>query len=285
MFKATQYLIASGNIAALEFGDRETAEISVVFIHGWLDNAASFLSTMTCLSNLVPHIHLCAIDLPGHGLSDHKHGSNFYLFHDYMDDICQILAKLPANKRVMVGHSLGALISSCYSAAFPEQVDGLVQIEGYGPLSETATNSLERLRNGVISRQRIRKKPIRGYDSVEQAIEQRVRVNHLTAEAIAPVVERGIEQVNGKWCWRHDPNLKSDSLYRMSPEQAADIMAGIRCPQRVILGEHGYPDLFRNYDISGKYLLETFTIPGNHHCHLEHPSVVAELILGVLNKI
>ncbi len=285
MFKSTQYTIDGGCISAVEVGDAQTAELSVVFIHGWLDNAASFLSVMKALSELDPQLHLCAIDLPGHGLSEHKYGNNFYLFHDYIDDFCQLSLNFPANKHLIVGHSLGALIASCYSAAFPEKVAGLVQIEGYAPLSENEAKCVERLRSGVISRQRIRKKPERNYSSFEQAIEQRCRVNQLTAEQIAPIVERGIKEVDGKWVWRHDKKLKSDSLYRMSPEHTAEIMASIECPHRVILGEQGYANLLKNRHDSAKNVLETFTISGGHHCHLEHPQVVADLIYGVVNKI
>jgi len=285
MFKSTQYSIACGSIAAVELGDIETAELSVVFIHGWLDNAASFFTVMNELHVLAPQLHLCAIDLPGHGLSEHKNGSNFYYFHDYIDDFYQLLLKLPSNKRVIVGHSLGALIASCYSAAFPENVDGLIQIEGFAPLAESATQSVARLRDGVISRQRIRKKPQRGYPSLEKAIERRAVVNTIATDVIAPVVKRGIQQIDDKWCWRHDEKLKSESLCRMSPEQAAEITANIGCLHRVILGEQGYQHLRSIREVSAKNTLEMFTISGGHHCHLEQPSRVAELIVGLVNKI
>lgn len=285
MLKSTQYPIDCGKVSAVEIGDVKTAEVSVVFIHGWLDNAASFFSVMEALHKLAPQFHLCAIDLPGHGLSEHKHGSNFYSFHDYIDDVCQMLINLTANKRLIVGHSLGALVASCYSAAFPEKVDGLIQIEGYAPLAEPADKSVERLRNGVISRQRLRKKPERFYHSLAQAIEHRAYINQLPEACIAPVVERGMSIVDGKWVWRHDRKLKSDSLYRMSPEHASAIMSAIECPQRLILGEQGYSNLLKRDSDSAKNVLETFTISGGHHCHLEHPKVVADLIFGVVNKI
>lgn len=126
---STTYLLDQGQLAAIEVGNAEMAEVSVIFIHGWLDNAASFLSLMPALHALAPKLHLCAVDLPGHGFSSHKAG--YSAFHDYIDDLDQLLLNLSPNKPVLVGHSLGALIASCYSAAFPEQVSGLVQIEGF----------------------------------------------------------------------------------------------------------------------------------------------------------
>ncbi|MCX9563979.1 alpha/beta hydrolase, partial [Vibrio cholerae] len=80
----TTYPLEQGQLAAVEVGDAKMAEVSVIFIHGWLDNAASFFSLMQALHHLCPDLHLCAIDLPGHGLSSHRAG--YYPFHDYIDD-------------------------------------------------------------------------------------------------------------------------------------------------------------------------------------------------------
>lgn len=38
----TTYSLELGQLAAVEVGDAKMAEVSVIFIHGWLDNAASF---------------------------------------------------------------------------------------------------------------------------------------------------------------------------------------------------------------------------------------------------
>lgn len=276
--------IADGHIAAIEYGCKETAELSVVFLHGWLDNAASFESVMSELHVISPQLHLCAIDLPGHGLSSHKNGGNFYPFHDYIEDVYQFLANLSPNRLVLVGHSLGALIASCYSAAFPEQIDGLVQIEGYGPLAESSQNAVSRLREGVLSRQRIRRKPMRAMQSVQEAIERRAKVNELDAELIAPVVKRGLIEIENGWQWRHDVKLQSQSLYRMSLEQAAVYRQQLTLPQWVILGEQGFSYLqsFQN-DTPDSTHVEM--IEGGHHCHLQSPFRVASLIFGLVNKI
>ena len=139
------YSIFEQNIAAIETDNRQTATCSVVFLHGWLDNAGSFMSVMDDLMHLIfPQIHLCAIDLLGHGLPSHKSDDNFYAFHGNIDGIHQFLTKLLI-KKVLVGHSLGGFIASCYSAAFPENVDGLFLIESLGLLSERAEMSVQRV--------------------------------------------------------------------------------------------------------------------------------------------
>ena len=278
------YSLASGTLATQQIGNPKTTATTVVFIHGWLDNSASFSSVISNLQVLSPNSHLVAIDLFGHGFSSHKSGS-YYPFHDYIDDLHQLVTKLSPNRLVLVGHSLGALIASCYSAAFPEKVSGLIQIEGHGPLSEAPHETVSRLRDGVLSRLRQRRKPSRPLASLEDAIKLRAHANQINAELIAPIVERGIVEFENSWQWRCDPNLKCDSLYRMSQAHAEAIMAAIECPQLIILGNDGFRHLQHNRYKSAHNSLNVETIPGGHHCHLESPELVSELILGVVNKI
>ena len=303
------YSLASGTLATQQIGNSKTTATTVVFIHGWLDNSASFTQVMPQIAKLSPDTHLVAIDLFGHGFSSHKPGS-YYPFHDYIDDLHQLVTKLSPNRLVLVGHSLGALIASCYSAAFPEKVSGLIQIEGHGPLSEAPHETVSRLRDGVLSRLRQRRKPSRPLASLEDAIKLRAHANQIKAELIAPIVERGIVELStvdrtvvakavfdqatvdqgiaefdNSWQWRCDPNLKCDSLYRMSQAHAEAIMAAIECPQLIVLGNDGFRHLQHNRYKSAHSSLNIETVPGGHHCHLESPELVSKLILGVVNKI
>ncbi|MEZ9064716.1 MULTISPECIES: alpha/beta fold hydrolase [unclassified Vibrio] len=278
------YSLASGTLATQQIGNPQTTATTVVFIHGWLDNSSSFNPVMQQVAKFAPNAHLVAIDLFGHGFSSHKSGS-YYPFHDYIDDLHQLVTKLSPNRLVLVGHSLGALIASCYSAAFPEKVSGLIQIEGHGPLSEAPQETVSRLRDGVLSRLRQRRKPSRPLASLEDAIKLRAHANQINAELIAPIVERGIVELDNSWQWRCDPNLKCDSLYRMSQAHAEAIMAAIECPQLIVLGNDGFRHLQHNRYKSAHSSLNIETVPGGHHCHLESPELVSELILGVVNKI
>ncbi|WP_264875251.1 alpha/beta fold hydrolase [Vibrio agarivorans] len=257
---------------------------TVVFLHGWLDNAASFDSTVVELIKLLPNIRCIAVDLAGHGWSDHKSLGQYYGFHEYLDDFSQLLSKLSANRCLIVGHSLGALLASCYSAAFPEHVMGLVQIEGLLPIAENPDNHATRIRQAVISRQRIRQKSQKSMDSFARAIAKRTRANQLTPEQITPLVARGTVEHEGRWFWRHDRRLLAESIYRMSPEHAQAIVEQVQCPWILILGSQGYPTLksqWKSYLDADKVV----TINGGHHCHLEQPQQVATIISGLVNKI
>ncbi|MDG3087492.1 alpha/beta hydrolase [Vibrio hannami] len=285
VFKENRYQLEFIRLAALESGVKETADLTVVFLHGWLDNSASFISVMENLREKLPSAHLVSVDLPGHGQSSHRRADNFYPFHDYIDDLNQLVTNLSPNRLVIVGHSLGALIASCYSAAFPEKVDGLVQIEGYGPLSEDPQNAVKRIRKGVISRDRVKLKPDRGFSCIEDIVALRADLNRLTDSEIRPIIERGSEQREGRWYWKHDPKLKCDSLYRMSPEHAQAVLSAIECPHSVILGSSGFERLAQFAESNMGQNVSIHTITGTHHCHLQQPELTSELIVDLVNKI
>ncbi|NVK25415.1 MAG: hypothetical protein HWE10_10850, partial [Gammaproteobacteria bacterium] len=64
---STQLALPQGNIAALQNEPKDGQE-PVLALHGWLDNAASFIP----LIQNIPTVNWTAIDLPGHGASFHR---------------------------------------------------------------------------------------------------------------------------------------------------------------------------------------------------------------------
>ncbi|KLV09151.1 hypothetical protein ABT56_02865 [Photobacterium aquae] len=252
----------------------------LLLLHGWQDNAASFTPLFPLL---VDDYYLVALDWPGHGLSSHRSSDNYYHFVDYIDDLALVVDALPSNRVVLLGHSLGALVSVCYAAAFPERVDGAVLLEGLAPLSESPQNAVLRLRQGIESRQRFRLRQARlprTMPDLELAVRLRCQINGLSPEQVRPLVERGTYNDGGRWFWRHDPRLRCDSLYRMGEEQAAAYVLSLSCPVLSIVGQSGFASLKGQ---SGRLpdwpTLIQHEVPGGHHCHLESPERVAEQII------
>ncbi|HAU90742.1 MAG TPA: alpha/beta hydrolase, partial [Alteromonas sp.] len=63
--KACEFTISSGTIRGMTNGQQGQI---VLALHGFLENAAS----MACLAASMSQYQYIAIDLPGHGLSDHR---------------------------------------------------------------------------------------------------------------------------------------------------------------------------------------------------------------------
>jgi len=72
-------------LAAKQWGN--PAGMPVLAIHGWLDNAGTF----DHIAPLLPDLNLVAIDLPGHGLSEHRPMGTNYHFIDYIQWVCTVV--------------------------------------------------------------------------------------------------------------------------------------------------------------------------------------------------
>ncbi|MFD2180082.1 alpha/beta fold hydrolase [Veronia pacifica] len=284
MLNETQFPLRHGNIAAQTFLTAKPRPV-LVMLHGWQDNSGSFAPLAEALSQ---HADLVMVDWPGHGLSDHKGEGYFYPFFDYADDLNQLVIQLPLDGRPLyiVGHSLGAMVASCWCAAWPEKVKGLVMIEALGPMSERDDKVLERLRRSAEGRDRI--KPLRPLSSVDEGVKLRMGINKVPDAAIRPLVERGTVFNGEQWLWRHDPRLRSESNFRMTARQAEQVIRGIKCPVLLLLGDDGYPQLREPQAQDRKNWfseLETRFIDGAHHCHLQSPAKTVEEILSFVERV
>ena len=85
--------IPIGRIAALRRS--EPGAPKVLALHGWLDNAASFIP----LSAQLPGLDLVAIDLPGHGRSAHLPPGADYSFVGAINAILDVADALGWGKR------------------------------------------------------------------------------------------------------------------------------------------------------------------------------------------
>ena len=88
-------------------------------LHGWLDNA----NTFERLAPRLTELNIIALDLAGHGKSDHRAPGVQYHHSDYMLDIMSVVELLNLEKFNLIGHSMGGQISSVIAATFPERVN------------------------------------------------------------------------------------------------------------------------------------------------------------------
>ncbi|OBU24170.1 alpha/beta hydrolase [Photobacterium aquimaris] len=253
-----------------------TSKPLLVLLHGWQDNAATFASLWPLLTQ---HYNVIAFDWPGHGKSDHKSSDNYYHFVDYIDDLHQVITQLKHEKVHIIGHSLGAIVAGCYAAVFPEYVDKIVLIEGLSPITETPDLVVERLRIGIVSRQRYRHRQQRlkqrSMASFTEALRLRASANQLPLSLLEAVVKRATVERDGRWYWRHDPSLRCDSLYRMAQQHAQALLSSINAQVLSIIGDSGYASVYKS-DVS-EWGIQDFTqvmVSGGHHCHLQSSSDV-----------
>ena len=229
--------IALGRLHALR-GGREGAP-KVLALHGWLDNAASFVPLAAHLDD----IELVALDLPGHGRSAHLPAGGHYTFEVAVHHVLDVADALGWQRFRLLGHSMGAGIASLVAAAAPERIDRLVCIEALGGLSDTPDHTAQRMRESVAAARSLADKPMRVFASPEPAIHARMRANQMSEPVARLIVERGIRPAPGGWAWSSDQRLTVPTFVRPVDAQIENVVSGIECPTRVIFADPAQPYL------------------------------------------
>ncbi|GAA0682726.1 alpha/beta fold hydrolase [Dyella marensis] len=242
-------------------------------LHGWLDNAGSYARLAPLLA---PHRQVIALELPGHGHSDHLPPGLHYHFVDYVRAVLAAADALGLERFDLLGHSLGAGIAALAAAAAPSRVHRLLLIEGLGPLGDDGTHTLQRFRDGIATAPN--GKGLRVFRDIEQAVAARAIAGGLRAELARPIVERGLAEVADGWCWRSDPRLTRTSPLRLAETQVHALLRGIDAPTALLLAEPATsylpsgPMMQRAACVAG---IAVSHLQGGHHLHLEHPQAVA----------
>ena len=273
----TRIDIPLGTITALRTPDADGKLPRVLALHGWLDNAASFVPLARHLSG----IELVAVDLPGHGHSVHLQPGAIYTFEMAVHHVLDIADALGWERFTLLGHSMGAGIASLVAAACPHRVERLVCIEALGGLADFAENTALRMRESVAAVRAIDAKSLRVFPELDVAINARMRTNAMSEPVARLIVERGVQSVADGWRWSSDPRLMVPTWMRPVDAQMVKVCAGIECPTRVVFADPAQPylpdDVRRRY-VEALPRGELRVLPGTHHLHMETPRPVAEWV-------
>lgn len=283
-----KYSFDTMSLQGIACGASDTKENVVLCLHGWLDNAASFLPLMPYFEDDLAHKRVIAIDWPGHGNSSHRSLDAHYHFIDWVYDLLQLFEVNQWQQVDIVAHSMGGMVASAFAAAFPEKVKSLTLLDSIGFISSTAEQTTQQLRDGMLSRfkgsalynKQGGAKQKRYHASIDSAIKARVSVSDLQFDHAKLIVERGLIKEVGGYRWRSDARLRNTSPYRLTLKQAQQFIRDINCPVQLIYGSDGidmvssgmktFGDLFQNFS--------KVELKGGHHVHMEQPEKAAELI-------
>jgi pimeloyl-ACP methyl ester carboxylesterase len=254
---------------------RESAP-RVLCLHGWLDNAASFIP----LAPLLGKFDVFAMDFPGHGHSDHRHPTARYHFIDYVWDVEAVLNALEWEECHLIGHSMGAAVAAVYTAGAPERIKSLIMLDTLGPISVTAESSADRLRRSLF-RNRMDKQQPRQYDSIDDMVAARRRYSDLSETGARLICDRSAQKVEDHYEWTNDPALNWVSSLVMTNEQALDFLRNIEPPVMTMIATHEAPWSSSAKLEERKRVIDHGrheTITGHHHFHMDEPEKIAKTI-------
>ncbi|WP_313284516.1 alpha/beta fold hydrolase [Stutzerimonas kunmingensis] len=252
----------------------------VIALHGWLDNAATF-------SRLAPRLkglRIVALDLPGHGHSDHRPIGAGYNIWDYAHDVLQVAEQFGWQRFSLLGHSMGAIVSVLLAGALPERVERLALIDGVIPYTGEADSAPQKLGSALEALLAVndKRKPV--YASFDQAVEARMKgVGAVSREAAEMLAQRGLMPVPGGYTWRTDPRLMLPSAMRLTRAHALAFVSRVACPTSLVLAEQGLmmqPELLELVESSP---FDIRRLAGGHHLHLDD-DIGAEAVARVFNS-
>lgn len=249
----------------------------VLALHGWLDNAASFVP----LAAHLPSLDLLVPDLPGHGQSLHLQPGAEYTAATAINTLLDVTDALGWARFSLLGHSMGAGIASLMAVSVPQCVERLVAIEALGALSETVERTADRWREAITASRALSGKSLRVFPDINVAVRARMKANQLSEPAARLLVERGVKPVEGGHVWSSDPRLTLPTSQRLSEAQIENLVAGIMCPTRVIYADPPqsyFPEPLRSQRAALLPCGSLRVIAGTHHLHMEDPATVAAVI-------
>jgi pimeloyl-ACP methyl ester carboxylesterase len=263
---------AQGTIAGLHWPAEGRPK--VLCLHGWLDNAASFIP----LAQHCGELDMVAIDFPGHGLSAHRHPTVRYHYSDYLWDVDAALQALGWQQCHLAGHSMGASLASLYTSGRPDLTLSLTMIDALGPWTGNIADAGKRLRKSL-GQMRNKERALKAYASIEDMIKARQGHAELSDNAARALCERAAHRVGDHFEWRTDSRLNWVSPLVITEDQATSCLGGIETPTLSILADSN--SFFLNdsgrlesrRDAIGDCQIEI--IEGHHHVHMEQPESIA----------
>jgi pimeloyl-ACP methyl ester carboxylesterase len=273
-------VLANGlRLACKRWGDAKTVK-PVLALHGWLDNAATF----DTLAPALPGLAWCALDLPGHGLSQHRPAGAAYHFVDYVPDVLAVADALEWARFTLIGHSMGAGIATLLAAAAPERVERAVLIEGLGPATTAPGEAPRVLRRALADAQRSTGSQRAVYPTFDEAVRARMSgISKLSENAARLLCARGLERTPEGFVWRSDARLRSGSRLRMTEAHALAFVGAMRVPTLLIRADPGMPTdaAQQAARIAAHPDLRVARIVGSHHLHLEAQAEIVAQRIGV----
>src|SRR5690606_1255182 len=114
-----------GTKIAYEWTERESADTTAVFIHGFAESQAAWLDVH---SRWAHSCSVLTVDLRGHGDSGISR-SGVYSVSEYVEDVLAAVKAMGGKKQVFIGHSLGGWVASTLAAQSQQSTVGLLLVD------------------------------------------------------------------------------------------------------------------------------------------------------------
>jgi pimeloyl-ACP methyl ester carboxylesterase len=193
----------------LEWGRPDA--LPVVCVHGYTSSAEAFNALARRIQD---RAHVIAMDVRGHGESAWSPDSA-YQYADQAGDLGALVDRLGLDRFLLIGTSMGGVISMVYAMQHAGRLRGLV-LNDIGPDVEAGSSRITGL---------VRARPA-DFASLEEAMQHRRETSPITASrplADQEETARGVvrERPDGRWVWKMDPAYIEQRIKQGPPKRPA----------------------------------------------------------------
>jgi pimeloyl-ACP methyl ester carboxylesterase len=224
----------------------------------------------------IADFHVRALDFRGHGNSQWMSPPD-YTYERHASDLAEVAEKLDLRDFVLMGHSMGGLVSLLYAATYPGRIRGLIIVDSTLRMPEDRVAVLRNVGN----------RPGSTYATHEEFLDRyRLRPDGTTAapEIIRHLAERGGRQLpDGSWTHKFDRNVYA----QRNSFDGISYCSQITIPTLVVKGGRSprvTPELFAEAKARCAHF-ELAEVPySNHHVFLDNPPGFERVVKAFLTR-
>ena len=225
-----------------------------------------------------PDHHVVSLDLRGHGDSAWAE-QHTYAWNTYAADLNAFVEKLDLTDFVLIGHSMGGMVSLVYSATYPGRVGRLVVVDS---IMLMPMDRVTRMRAYGAT-------PARAYETQEDLV-VRYRLEGAEKQVAAPEVLRRMALYSGKQDadgrWRHKADRRVYSNF--SQIAGVPLWEKVKVPALVVRGgEHSTrftAEAVAEVRARAPQVQVTAVSDSDHHVTLDNPQGFVEAVRNFLEK-
>lgn len=261
--------VSGARVHWLEWGD--PSRNGLVLVHGGAAHAHwwSFLAPL-----FTREYHVVALDLSGHGESDHR---DAYPREVWADEVVAVAEAAGMNRPILIGHSLGGFVSTVTAARHGDRLGGAIALDA--PIGRPDPEQEEHRRRRAFS-------PVKKTYADPQAARSRFRLVPPDPLALDFLVQHvaghSLGRVGDAWEWKFDPRIFTTTALR----SIRDVLPDIRCRFALVRGDRSFlvDEGAREmaYDALDRNVAIVDVPEAGHHVMLDQPLALVAALRAVL---
>ena len=279
-----EYTLEEGDLTLFYFEAGKENPQDILLIHGLGDEADTWRHVFEPLAE---KYHLLAVDLPGFGRSDKPNLD--YSPQFFISTLNNFIEELSINKPILMGSSLGAILSQGFALQFPEKVSGLILLDGgmiqKEPMLDWSLILMQIPLLGEWLYNRLRKDPDAAFDSIRNVYYDLDSMPEKDRDFLYRRVNKRVWSDGQRRAYFSTLRNLVDWVKR-SQEGLEERLGRLDIPTLVILGEHDhlFPEENADAVIKAQINAEKVIIDGAGHLpQQETPQAVIDEVLGWLD--